>query len=86
MLKKLVEETDIPRIRISSLGPEFLDEYFFQAIQNPRFLPHFHFSIQSFDTEVLKHMRRHYDYTYLKNVLTEIRQLQQGDNNLLISI
>ncbi len=77
MLKKLLQETEIPRIRISSLWPEFLDDDFFQAIQDPRFLPHFHFSIQSFDTEVLKQMRRHYDYEYLKTILTNIRQLKQ---------
>ncbi len=80
MLKKLLQETDIPRIRISSLGPEFLDDHFFQAIQNPRFLPHFHFSIQSFDTNVLKNMKRHYDYLHLKNILTNIRQLKQSRN------
>ncbi len=83
MLKKLLRETDIPRIRISSLGPEFLDDDFFEAIQDSRFLPHFHFSIQSFDTEVLKKMRRHYDYTHLKNILTRLRQLKQSSSRQL---
>lgn len=86
MLKELLYHTDIPRIRISSLGPEFLDDDFFEAIEDPRFLPHFHFSIQSFSTEVLKRMKRHYNYEHLARILTRTKQLKQKWSKLPISI
>ncbi|MBP6256288.1 hypothetical protein KA405_00795 [Patescibacteria group bacterium] len=65
-----MERTLISRIRISSLGPEFLDDRFFELMENTRFLPHFHVSIQHFDDTVLKRMNRNYDRAVLDRVLT----------------
>ncbi|MBU1759001.1 hypothetical protein KKG31_07970 [Patescibacteria group bacterium] len=54
LLREILKQTTIPRIRISSLGPEYLNDEFFEVIENPRILPHFHLSIQSFSDDVLK--------------------------------
>lgn len=83
LLEAILQQTDIERIRISSLGPEFLDDKFFQLMENPRFLPHFHFSIQSFSDSVLKLMNRNYDSKILDDVLTKIRKLNRPDKDLI---
>jgi len=79
LLEAIVEKTAVPRIRISSLGPEFLDAKFFALMKNPRFLPHFHFSIQSFSTPVLAGMNRNYDEKVLDEVLRKIRAVERPD-------
>lgn len=81
LLQYILDETKIERIRISSLWPEFLDEKFFEVVKNPRFLPHFHFSIQSFSDNVLKAMNRNYDSERLDYVLTKIRDLDRPDKD-----
>lgn len=69
LLQKIIIETEIPRIRISSLWPEYLDDIFFQIIQNPRFMPHFHISIQNFSDHILKLMKRNYNTNTLTTIL-----------------
>ena len=81
LLQYILDETKIERIRISSLWPEFLDEKFFEVVKNPRFLPHFHFSIQSFSDNVLRGMNRNYDSQRLDYVLTKIRNLDRPDKD-----
>jgi len=81
LLQYILDETEIERIRISSLWPEFLDEKFFEVVKNPRFLPHFHFSIQSFSDNVLRAMNRNYDSQRLDYVLTKIRNLDRPDKD-----
>jgi len=76
LLKNILEKTQIPRIRISSLGPEYLDDEFFTVIQNPRILPHFHLSIQSFSDTVLQRMKRNYTVWGLKKILKKFRALK----------
>lgn len=83
LLESILNETKIERIRISSLGPEFLDDRFFQLMEDTRFLPHFHVSIQHFDDTVLKRMNRNYDGVVLDRVLTGLRSLQRPDRELI---
>ena len=83
LLEAILQKTSIERIRISSLWPEFLDDQFFELMHDSRFLPHFHFSIQHFDTGVLKLMNRNYDYERLDTVLTRIRSLNRPDRDLI---
>ncbi|HKL43943.1 MAG TPA: MiaB/RimO family radical SAM methylthiotransferase [Candidatus Absconditabacterales bacterium] len=79
LLQQILDETKIERIRISSLGPEFLNDKFFEVIKNPRFLPHFHLSIQSFSDKILKSMNRHYDSQILDNVINRLKNLDRPD-------
>jgi MiaB/RimO family radical SAM methylthiotransferase len=83
LLEAILERTQISRIRISSLGPEFLDDRFFELMENTRFLPHFHVSIQHFDDTVLKRMNRNYDRAVLDRVLTWLRSLKRPDRELI---
>ena len=83
LLEKILEETTIERIRISSLWPEFLDDTFFSLVANTRFLPHFHFSIQHFDDTILKSMNRNYDSRVLDDVLKKIKALNRPDKEYI---
>lgn len=83
LLEEILKQTTIPRIRISSIWPEFIDDHFFEVVSDTRFMPHFHFSIQSFSDKVLKSMNRNYDSTVLDNVLTKIRKLDRIDKDYI---
>jgi tRNA A37 methylthiotransferase MiaB len=76
LLREILRQTTIPRIRISSLGPEYLDDEFFEVIKDPRIMPHFHLSIQSFSDNVLRAMRRNYTLKNLKKILKKFRTLK----------
>ncbi|MBF0913610.1 radical SAM protein [Candidatus Gracilibacteria bacterium] len=79
LLEYILEKTTIPRIRISSLGPEFIDEKCLEIFKNKRIYPHFHYSVQSGSSSVLKDMRRHYDGKYMRDLLEKTKNLQRED-------
>ena len=79
LLEYILENTKIPRIRISSLWPEFVDERCLEIFKNERIYPHFHFSVQSGSSKVLKDMARHYDWQYIKDLLLKTKSLKRDD-------
>jgi len=79
----ILRKTSVERIRISSLGPEFLSDEFFAIIEDRRCLPHFHLSIQSFADGVLQAMNRNYDSAILDRVLRRFRQIHRSDRHML---
>ena len=83
LLREILKQTTIPRIRISSMWPEYANDEFFEVVSDERILPHFHYSIQSFSNNVLQNMWRHYSADELKTVLKKTRNLK---NKNLISI
>lgn len=58
LVSALLEETNLPRIRLSSLEPWDLDERFFSLWQNPRLCRHLHLPLQSGCAETLRRMAR----------------------------
>ncbi len=79
LLQYLLDNSSIPRLRISSLGPEFIDDTVLKVFENERIYPHFHYSVQSGSSEVLKGMARHYDGEYMKNLLLRNRAIERDD-------
>jgi len=79
LLEDILKNTSIPRIRISSLWPEFIDDAVIKVLSQERIYPHFHFSIQSGSTNVLKSMARHYDGAYMKKLLEKVRNIDRAD-------
>ncbi len=80
LLQYLLDNSSIPRLRISSLGPEFIDDAVLKVFENERIYPHFHYSIQSGSSAVLKAMARHYDWEYMKELLIKNRAIQRDDS------
>jgi threonylcarbamoyladenosine tRNA methylthiotransferase MtaB len=59
LVEAILSETDVPRLRLSSLEPWDLTEDFFGLWANPRLLPHLHLPLQSGCDETLRRMARH---------------------------
>lgn len=60
LIAAVLKNTTMPRIRLSSLEPIELSEQLFNLFQDPRLCPHFHMSVQSAQSKVLREMKRQY--------------------------
>ncbi|MGC8857144.1 MAG: MiaB/RimO family radical SAM methylthiotransferase, partial [Anaerolineae bacterium] len=58
LIRAILQETDIPRLRLSSLEPWDLDAEFFSLWENPRLMPHLHLPLQSGCAATLRRMAR----------------------------
>jgi len=80
LLEYILKNTKIPRIRISSMWPEFIDEKCLELFKETRINPHFHYSVQSGSSNILKSMHRHYDWKYIKDLLEKTINLKRNDS------
>jgi len=78
LLKRILMETDIPRIRLSSLETWNLTEDFVSLWVNPRLCPHFHFPLQSGSESVLKRMVRRTRLSDFRELVRQARSLDPG--------
>ena len=74
LLERILNETKISRIRLSSLQPQEISPELIKLWQNYRLCPHFHLSLQSGSAEVLKRMKRHYTPEDYQKIVNLIRQ------------
>ena len=58
LIKTILSETDLPRLRLASVEPWDLPDKFFELFSNPRLMPHMHLPLQSGSDSVLKRMSR----------------------------
>ncbi|HMR67309.1 MAG TPA: tRNA (N(6)-L-threonylcarbamoyladenosine(37)-C(2))-methylthiotransferase MtaB [Anaerolineae bacterium] len=58
LVRAILTETDLPRLRLSSLEPWDLEAGFFKLWQDQRLLPHLHLPLQSGCDETLRRMAR----------------------------
>ncbi len=73
LLEQVLLETEIPRLRISSLQPPEISPELIGLWQNPRLCPHFHLSLQSGSDTVLTRMKRRYTSAEYRSVVALIR-------------
>ena len=79
LLTYLLDNSKIARLRISSLWPEFIDDAVLEVFKRERIYPHFHYSVQSGSSTVLKGMARHYDGAYMKELLLKTGAIERED-------
>jgi threonylcarbamoyladenosine tRNA methylthiotransferase MtaB len=58
LVKTILKESEIPRLRLSSIEPWDLDDSFFELWQNPRLCRHIHMPLQSGCEATLRRMAR----------------------------
>lgn len=74
LLRLILRETDIPRIRLSSIEPWHMRESLWSMwCDEPRLCPHFHIPVQSGSHDVLAAMRRRTPIPAYLNLLRDLR-------------
>jgi threonylcarbamoyladenosine tRNA methylthiotransferase MtaB len=73
LIKAILAETDIPRLRLGSLEPWELPEGFFKLFRNPRLMPHLHLPLQSGSDSVLRRMARRCKTEEFAAIVSQLR-------------
>ena len=76
LVQKLLDETSIERIRLSSIEPWDVGPELISQFENPRLCPHLHIPLQSGSDEILRLMNRPMNTTRFQNVLESIRKVR----------
>ncbi len=58
LIQAVLEQTNIPRVRLGAVEPWDLPEGFWSLFANPRFMPHLHLPLQSGSDNILRRMAR----------------------------
>ncbi len=75
LIKRILAETPLPRLRLSSLQPHHITPDLIELWRDARLCPHFHLSLQSGSNAVLKRMNRRYTVADYRNAGKLIRKM-----------
>jgi threonylcarbamoyladenosine tRNA methylthiotransferase MtaB len=75
LLKRVLAETGISRLRLSSLQPQEISGELLGLWKDDRLCPHFHLSLQSGSDSVLQRMKRHYTSADYRQSVALIREM-----------
>ncbi len=78
LVERILSETDVERLRLSSLEPWDLDSGFFEVFSDPRLLPHIHLPLQSGCDETLKRMARRTSRAGFSTLVADARRAVPG--------
>jgi threonylcarbamoyladenosine tRNA methylthiotransferase MtaB len=78
LIATLLKETDIDRIRVSSLEPEDFRLEWLELWQNPRMCRHLHLPMQSGSDHILRRMARRYNSERYATIITTAKSLVPG--------
>ncbi len=73
LLRAILADTDVPRLRLASVEPWDLPPGFFGLFENPRLMPHMHLPVQSGSDSVLRRMARRCRTADFKTLVSEAR-------------
>jgi threonylcarbamoyladenosine tRNA methylthiotransferase MtaB len=77
LIKFILRNTNIPRLRLSSINPEDINNELIELFKDNRLCNHLHLSLQSGSNTVLKRMGRKYSTQQYKRIVTNVRQIDQ---------
>ena len=78
LISSLLRDTEIPRIRVSSLEPEDFRLEWLELWQDPRMCRHFHLPMQSGSDVILRRMARRYNSERYRTIITTAKRLIPG--------
>ncbi|HEY7131034.1 MAG TPA: tRNA (N(6)-L-threonylcarbamoyladenosine(37)-C(2))-methylthiotransferase MtaB [Candidatus Limnocylindrales bacterium] len=80
LVRRILDETDVERIRISSIEPQHVDDELIRVWSDggPRTLPHVHLPLQSGDDGVLRRMGRRYRSAEYAAIVARVREALPG--------
>ena len=78
LIAALLHDTDIPRIRVSSLEPEDFRLEWLELWESPRMCRHLHLPMQSGSDYILRRMARRYNSERYQKIVTTAKQLVPG--------
>ena len=80
LVQRLLDETDVERIRLSSIEPQHVDDELLRVWSDgaPRTMPHVHLPLQSGDDGVLRRMGRRYTSSQYATVVRRVRAAIPG--------
>jgi len=73
LMRALLSETSVPRIRMSSVQPQDLTDELIDLWSDPRLCRHFHLALQSGSGGVLQRMRRRYSQDEFRTAVRRLR-------------
>lgn len=74
LIEKILDETSVERIRLSSIEMWEIDEHLIDLMANPRMCHHLHIPLQNGNNEILKLMNRPYTRENYATLVTHIRE------------
>ena len=80
LVRTLLADTDIPRIRLGSLEPWEISDDLWPMFEDPRLLPHLHLPLQSGADSVLRRMSRRCRTAEFRALATRARSAAPGFN------
>lgn len=75
VLERVLDETAIERLRVTSVGPHEIDSRFIGIINHPRMAPHLHMALQSGSETVLRRMKRWYNTRQFRRSVRQLREM-----------
>ena len=76
LLKAIDKESSVPRIRISSLEPNFINDEFLEIFKSSKnIVKHLHIPLQSGNDGILRLMRRRYDTAFYRDKIMRIKSI-----------
>ena len=82
LITQILQTTALPRLHLSSLGPQYLSPALQALFSDPRLCAHWHISLQSGSDEILRRMHRPYDTAL---VAEQVAALRRATPHLAIS-
>ncbi len=78
LIGALLENTSLPRMRISSIEPWDLDDGLLDRFENPRLCPHLHIPLQSGSESILRRMARPFSASDFRDLMGKIQKKRPG--------
>jgi len=75
LIRAILEQTTVLRLRLGSLEPWDLPDNFFALFSNPRLMPHLHLPLQSGSDSVLKRMARRCKTEEFRQIVADARNI-----------